>query len=412
MSTKRNTFKQMFFVKKHRVNANGESPIYLRITINGKTSDMSVHRNIVYNMWDDKIGMAKPENKQLKSLNDYLFSIQTSIYEKYKYLRETNKEITPLIIKNAYLGIKDENEKIITLVGLFDEHNKELEKLIGIDYSKSTVTKYKSTLKHIKHYLLLEYHKDDIIIENVNNKFVKGFEFYLKTKKDCSHNTTMKYITIFKKIIKIAIANDWLKKDPFVNFKITTKKTERPFLSEDELKILINKTFSIERLEIVKDTFLFSCFTGLAHSDLKKLTEENIQIGSDGKLWVMINRTKTDVSSHIPILPVTEAIIKKYKYHPRCQIEKVLLPVLTNQKMNAYLKEIADICGIDKKLTTHIARHTFATTVTLNNDVPIETVSKMLGHSSIKMTKIYAKLLDKKVSRDMEHLHDKFNIAI
>jgi len=412
MSTKRNTFKQMFFVKKHRVNANGESPIYLRITINGKTSDMSVHRDILYNMWDIKTGMAKPESKQLKSLNNFLFSIQTSIYEHYKYLRETNKELTPQLLKNAYLGIEDENEKKITLVGLFKEHNEELEKLIGIDYSKSTVTKYKSTLKHITHYLLLEYHQDDINIEDVNNKFVKGFEFYLKTKKACSHNTVMKYITIFKKIVKIAMANDWLKKDPFVNFKITTKKTERPFLTEEELNILINKTFSVERLEIVRDTFLFSCFTGLAHSDLKKLTENDIQIGSDGKLWVMINRTKTDSSSHIPVLPVTEALINKYRFHPHCQIKKVLLPVLSNQKMNAYLKEIADICGIDKKLTTHIARHTFATTVTLNNDVPIETVSKMLGHSSIKMTKIYAKLLDKKVGRDMEHLHDKFNIAI
>ncbi len=244
------------------------------------------------------------------------------------------------------------------------------------------------------------------------NRFVTGYESYLKVELHIGHNTTMKYITIFKKIIIIAMSNDWLKKDPFTNFKITVKKTERPFLSEEELNTLIHKKFTIQRLELVKDSFLFSCFTGLAHSDLKKLTPENIKIGSDGNKWVMINRTKTDGSSHIPILPIPEMLIEKYKNHPYCLDKGVLLPVLSNQKMNAYLKEIADICGIDKKLTSHIARHTFATTVTLNNDVPIETVSKMLGHSSIKMTKIYAKLLDKKVGRDMEHLHKKFNMMI
>ncbi len=411
MSKKRNTFKQLFIVKKHRKNANGESPIYLRITISGKTSDMTVHRDIDYELWDIKTAMPQTGIRKLRSLTDYLFSIKTSMYEHYKYLRETNQKITPQMLKDAYLGIEDETE-IVSLVDIFNEHNLEMEKLIGIDYSKSTVTKYKSTLKHIINYMLLEYQQKDINIIDVNNKFVKGFEIYLKTKKDCSHNTTMKYITIFKKIIKIAMANDWLKKDPFVNFKITVKKTERPFLSEEELHTLINKKFKIERLEIVKDMFLFSCFTGLAHSDLKKLTKENIKTGADGNKWVMINRTKTDGSSHIPLLPITEAIIEKYHFHPHCQIKNVLLPVMSNQKMNAYLKEIADICGIDKKLTTHIARHTFATTVTLNNDVPIETVSKMLGHSSIKMTKIYAKLLDKKVGRDMEHLQDKFNLVV
>jgi site-specific recombinase XerD len=205
------------------------------------------------------------------------------------------------------------------------------------------------------------------------------------------------------------MANDWLKKDPFTNYKISVKPTERPFLSEEELNTLINKKFKLQRLELVKDSFLFSCFTGLAHTDLKKLKPENIKIGTDGNKWVMINRTKTDSSSHIPVLPITAMLIEKYKTHPYCQEKGVLLPVLTNQKMNAYLKEIADLCEIDKNLTSHIARHTFATTVTLNNDVPIETVSKMLGHSSIKMTKIYAKLLDKKVGRDMAHLQNLYN---
>jgi integrase len=221
----------------------------------------------------------------------------------------------------------------------------------------------------------------------------------------------MKYIKNFKKIIRIALANAWITQDPFSNYKMKLKKVDRDFLNEEELKTLTNTIFSIERLEQVRDTFLFSCFTGLAHSDLKRLTPDNIKLGTDNNLWIMINRKKTNGSSHIPILPVTNMLIEKYKEHPYCVDKGVLLPVLSNQKMNAYLKEIADICGISKNLTSHIARHTFATTVTLNNDVPIETVSKMLGHSSINMTKIYARLLDKKVGRDMQHLQDKFKIA-
>ncbi len=410
---KQNTFNLLFYLKKNRLNKQGEAPIYFRITVNGKQTALSLHRSIKVEEWSVPLGLAIGKKGKAKSINKDIKTIEGKVAEHYRRLIEEGKEVTVELLKNALLGRKDENKtNELTLIKIFEEHNADMQKRIGIDYSKSTVTKYNTTVKHLKSYLIEKYQKQDIKFSEINNRFVTGYESYLKVEKQIGHNTTMKYITIFKKIIKIAMANDWLKKDPFTNFKITVKKTERPFLTEEELNILINKKFKIKRLEVVKDMFLFSCFTGLAHSDLKKLTKENIKIGADGKRWVMVNRTKTDSSSHIPLLPITEMLIEKYKNHPQCVVKGVLLPVMTNQKMNAYLKEIADICEIDKKLTTHIARHTFATTVTLNNDVPIETVSKMLGHSSIKMTKIYAKLLDKKVSRDMEHLHDKFNMVI
>jgi integrase len=211
--------------------------------------------------------------------------------------------------------------------------------------------------------------------------------------------------------VRLAITNGHLNREPFPNFKMRLKKVDRGFLGDEELDILINKKLSTKRLEQVRDCFVFSCFTGLAHSDLKRLSREHIVIGTDGGMWIKINRKKTDNLSTIPILDVTQKIINKYKDDAYCLAHNVVLPVNSNQKMNAYLKEIADLCGIEKNFTSHLARHTFATTVTLNNDVPIETVSKMLGHSSINMTRTYARLLDKKVGKDMKHLNSTFALT-
>jgi len=215
---------------------------------------------------------------------------------------------------------------------------------------------------------------------------------------------------VSQKIVNLAIANGDLTRDPFVKFRMKHTNVDRGFLTEEELSTLIQKEFHTPRLEEVRDCFVFSCFSGLAHADLMKLSKDNIVTGTDGGKWIKIHRKKTDNLSSIPLLEVTKQLIEKYKSHPYCVKQNVLLPVNSNQRMNAYLKEIANLCGIEKNLTSHLARHTFATTVTLNNNVPIETVSKMLGHSSIKMTKIYARLLDKKVGQDMKHLNDKYSL--
>jgi site-specific recombinase XerD len=204
------------------------------------------------------------------------------------------------------------------------------------------------------------------------------------------------------------LANGWLNKDPFANYKAKVKEVVREFLSEAEIEQMMNKEFVSERLELVRDIFVFSCFTGLAYIDVKQLTLDNISLGIDGDKWIFKNRQKTDTASKIPLLPTAKDIIDKYADYPVCKNEKRLLPILSNQKMNAYLKEIADVCGIKKDLTFHIARHTFATTITLSNGVPLETVSKMLGHTSLKTTQHYAKILDKKISEDMMILKSKF----
>jgi integrase len=256
----------------------------------------------------------------------------------------------------------------------------------------------------------LNYKNDDIPINKLDHEFIVDFEFYLRSSCKISMVSAAKYIKNLKKIVNSCIAHSWIPKNPFANYKSKAKAGERVYLSQDELTNIYEKQFTIERLAQVKDIFLFCCYTGLAYADIKKLKRQEIAIGIDGGFWIFTKRKKTDTSTRVPLLEIAIEILDKYKDHPHCEAEGTLLPVLSNQKMNAYLKEIADICNITKTLTFHIARHTFATTVTLSNGVPIETVSKMLGHTNIKTTQHYAKILDIKVSNDMLALRGKLSI--
>ncbi len=237
------------------------------------------------------------------------------------------------------------------------------------------------------------------------------FEFYLRSVKKCNNNTAVKYVRNFRKLIKICLENDWLDKNPCNRYEGKMKEVERDFLTEEELNRIYNKRFSSERLTLVKDIFIFYCYIGLTYVDVKGLKKDHIAIGIDGEKWISKNRQKTDTKSKIPALPIAQEIIQKYANHPRCLNEDAILPILTNQKKNSYLKEIGDLFDIPKEITFHMARHTFATSVTLTNGVPIETVSKMLGHKNIQTTQHYAKVLDKKVSEDMQILKSKFTLG-
>jgi site-specific recombinase XerD len=234
----------------------------------------------------------------------------------------------------------------------------------------------------------------------------------LRSIRNCANNTAVKYIKNFSKIIKLCLANDWLDKNLFANYKSKVKEVERIYLSEEEIQIIIEKDFKTKRLSLVRYIFLFRYFTGLAYIDFKNLTKSHISIGIDGEKWLCTHRQKTESASKIHILPITQMIIDKYADHPPNNKEDRILPILTNQKMNAYLKEIAAICEIEKELTFNIARHTFATTVTLTNGVPIKSESKMLGHKTLETNNHYAKVLDKKVSEDMKILNDKLSLQI
>ena len=320
-------------------------------------------------------------------------------------MEEQGRDVTAMDLKNVYLGI-DGSDK--TILQIFKEHNEKIEGLINKDFAPGTVERYKTCYKHVKDFIKTKYKRNDVNLNDVNPMFISDFDYYLKTTRNCCNNTAVKYNKNFKKIVRIALANGWLKKDPYVNIKFRLDDVDLAYLDEAELNALMKKEFAIERMQQVKDVYLFCCFTGLAFVDVSSLKEDDI-ITKDYKLWIKKQRQKTKNWCHIPLLEPAIKILEKYKNHPVCRKKRLLLPVLTNQKMNAYLKEIADITGINKSLSTHTARHTFATTVTLSNHVSMEVVSKMLGHSSINMTKKYARVVDDLVSRDMQKLVGKYD---
>lgn len=298
------------------------------------------------------------------------------------------------------------NQQHYLLMEQFKHHNEQMKALVGKDYSESTLERYETSYKHTLHFLASKYKVSDIDITKLDYDFISNYEFWLKTVRNCDHNTTIKYLSNFKKIVNHCVRSGKLQRDPFLGFSMSKKEVERDVLTEDQLKRIAQESFKAERLALVRNIFLFCCYTGLAYADIHKLKQTEIVKGSDGGLWIIAKRQKTNVTSRSPLLLPALEIIEKYKEHPQCKEKGKVLPVLSNQKLNSYLKEIADSCDIHFNLTFHIARHTFATTVTLSNGVRIETVSKMLGHRNLETTQHYAKILDKKISDDMKRLKD------
>lgn len=394
-----------FYAKSTKPNAAGQLPIYVRLTVDGKRMEFSTKKFIDSSKWSPEMSKMKCTTEDARSLNEYLNLLKSKIFDIQMELIHHNEILTIEVFKNKLLGIQERGR---LLIPIFAEHNRKMEELVGIEYAPGTLERYKTSIKHTKDFLQWKYNVSDIEISKIDHAFITEYEFYLRSVRNCANNTAVKYIKNFHKIINQCLANGWLIKDPFFNYKSKVKEVERVYLTEEEIQNIINKDFKIERIAMVRDIFIFSCFTGLAYVDVKQLTKNHISLGIDGDKWIFKNRQKTDTTSKIPLLPMAMEIVDKYKNHPTCINENRLLPILSNQKMNAYLKEIADVCEINKELTFHIARHTFATTVTLSNGVPIETVSKMLGHTNLKTTQHYAKILDKKISNDMMILKEKF----
>lgn len=395
------SFNLLFYVKKTKINSRGEAPIYLRITIDGRVTEISVKRNAKPQLWNSAGQKLNGNSEAIKSFNFYLKTFEQRIFDAYHELMMDKDLITCESLKNKLLGTEIKSRMLIPI---FQDHNDRMEKLVGKEFAIGTLGRYKTCMSHTKAFLKWKFKVSDIDIKKIDYAFLNDFEFYLRTEKSCNNNSAVKYLKNFGKIIRICLANGWLDKDPYLNYQSKFNEVTRVFLNEEELENLTTKDFKNERLSLVRDIFLFSCYTGLAYIDTQKLTHQNINLGLDGNKWIFTKRQKTKTTSNIPLLPQAENIVEKYKDNKTCINSGKLLPVLSNQKMNAYLKEIADLCGIEKELTYHIARHTFATTVTLSNGVSIESVSKMLGHKSIKTTQHYAKILDSKVSQDMKNL--------
>lgn len=401
------SFGLFYFLKQAKTKKKELRYIYLRITVDGISKEISTKRMWDPARWDAGAGKAKGYKEDVVGLNSYLDAYTMSVYAAKSKLLLDNKFITADALKAVLTG-SDEVRR--TLLQAFTEHNERMEVMVGQhEYAAGTLERYRTAKDHISCFIRWKYQRDDIFLDQLNYEFVSDFAFWLRSVRKCEHNTTMKYVTNLKKIVGIAQRYGWLRSNPFANFKTTLRDVKKEPLSKLELESIKAIVFDIPRLAVIRDIFLFSCFTGLAYIDAKQLKQEHIVLMEDGEAWIDTCRQKTDTATRLPLLPEALQIVEKYRTDERCIGSGHVLPVPSNQKVNAYLKEIGDLAGIKKTLTFHIARHTFATTVTLANGVPMESVSKMLGHKSIKQTQHYAKIIDLKLKEDMNALKDRLN---
>ncbi|HZL09833.1 MAG TPA: site-specific integrase [Prolixibacteraceae bacterium] len=392
-----------------RINRNKtDGLIYARLTVEGNRIEISLKKTICTDNWNSAKGMAKGSSLEMKSFNNFLNQVRVRLTEIFHELQIKNQEITAEKIKSLFLG---EDQEEHTLCELIEYHNVSQHGILKY----GTLKNYYTTKRYIEKFLMSKFKTKDTKLSQLNYKFVIEFEYFLRHYKPLDHhqpignNGLMKHQQRLKKILSLGIRMDWLKHNPYDLYELKFKKSERGFLDAQELAAIENKNFKIERLQLIKDLFVFSCYTGLAYIDAINLKKSELALGVDGQLWIYTTREKTDVQVKVPLLPIAYEIIEKYKTNPRSINRGCIFPLISNQKLNSYLKEIADLCGITKNISFHLARHTFATTVTLTNGVPIETVSSMLGHKSITTTQIYAKVVEQKVSQDMAVLRNKLS---
>ena len=397
----KSTFNVLYYLKRNAIRKDGRMPIVTRVTVDGHVAQFNTKLEIQPDNWSVKMSKVIGHSSDSKQHNAQLEEIKASLHSIYHELQRKDNYVTAEKVKNEFLGISENHE---TLLSLFQKHNEDVKKLIGVSKSAGTYQKYEVTRRHLQKFMQLKYQITDISLKEIKHLFVTDFEIYLLTTAVCNTNTTAKFMQFFKRIILIARNNGLIATDPFANYKIRLINVDRGYLTQEDVEKILKKEFAIKRLELVRDIFIFSCFTGLSYIDVKNLTNKEIRTSFDNNLWIMTKRQKTKVDSNILLLDVPKMIIEKYKGK---SINDQVLPILSNQKMNAYLKEVGDLCEVDKELTFHLARHTFATTITLAKGVPIETVIKMLGHTNIRTTQIYARITDSKISNDMQALAGK-----
>lgn len=397
-----------FQLKRSKQNSEGLCPLYLRVTMNHERFELSVSRNVNPSLWKSERQKMLGNSEEARSINAYLKKVEHKVYDAYELILSKKDKVHIDDIRDVLLGRTEASRKKF-IVAVFQEHNNQVTALVGKEFTASTLERYKTSLKHTQEFIKWKYKVNDMAIDEINHEFIMAYDFYLRTERNCNNNSTVKYLKNFKKIILSCIANGWLDKDPFAKYKPKVKEVKRDYLSMEEVEAIAAKRFPSERLSVIRDIFLFSCFTGLAYADVQKLKRSELFTWPDGSVWIHTNRQKTGTDSRIPLLSRAKELVDKYAEHPHCLAKDTILPVPSNQKMNSYLKEIATVCGINKELTFHIARHTFATSVTLANGVSIESVSKMLGHKHIRTTQHYAKILDVKVGSDMKQLEARLN---
>ncbi|WP_289159701.1 site-specific integrase [Bacteroides caecimuris] len=395
---KKNTFKVLFLIRRNQVNKEGKCAIMIRITVDGEYERINSTLTIEPELWDSAASKAIGRSSKIAEFNKRIEDIRHVIKEHYYDILNRHGYVTAEMVKNAFTGVTAKEE---SLVPLYLQHLEDTKKLIGLSKADPTYKKYERMYRRVVDFMKKKYNITDIPLREIKLSFITDLEFFLRTEYKYSQNTTYKCMKFFKQVINKGIRAGLIFVDPFNGYKISCERVDRGFLSEDELAKMMAKTFGSKRLEQVRDIFIFACFTGLAYIDLANLRVDNIQKMFDGRLWIVTHRQKTNTKVTVPLLPPALKILNKYEGQ---FLDGQLLPIITNQKLNCYLKEIAEICEINKNLTFHLARHTFATTMTLGKGVPIESVSKMLGHTNIQTTQIYARITNDKISKDMENL--------
>lgn len=403
-------FRVSFFLKKAKLLKNGEASVAMRITVDGQRVENNIRKSILPNLWDQSKERAKGTSSAAVDINRFIEDARIRIHQIVTELQQTGAEINPLIVQQRFYGVGQVRKQERAILQVIQEHNDEAKQLIGKDFVEITWRRYETMKRYLGELIKRKYGVDDLPLSDFTGEVIRAYEVYLKTEKDLCQNTLIRYMKALKKITNRCLANDWIQKDPFAGIKFREEPTEPEFLTLEEVDRIYNCNPGSKRLEVIKDMFLMSAFTGLAFTDVSQLTEDHIVTDNDGNKWIRKPRQKTKQMSNIPLLDVPLAIIEKYQGDKKAAKKGVLLPIPCNQVMNRYLKEIAEICKINKHLTMHTARHTYAT-LCLSQGVSLKNVSKMLGHASVKMTERYARVLDSSILHDMNAIRDTLNLG-
>ncbi|WP_304511385.1 site-specific integrase [Duncaniella muris] len=402
MTRKENFY--LLFYKKSRLLKSGEAAIYMRISCNGTRMEFPTGKSIEPNLWSQTKEKAKGNSKKALDLNEYIDDASIRLFKLFQEMQEDGSVVTARELYNRFFNIGPHKKVERMIIGTFHEHNQECRALMGRDFELGTIKKYETVTRLLQRYIKKKYEAEDLPLTSLDRDFIHGFEMYLKIDREQQQNTVARYMKAVKKITNRALANEWITKNPFAGIKVKTVQTDPTFLSLHELHLIYEHPFT-GALDVVRDMFIMAAFTGLAFIDISNLRKEHVVTDDDGNMWIRKPRQKTEVVQNIPLLDIPKAILKKYEGNKKAEKKGTLLPVPCNQVMNRYLKEIGTLCGIEKILTTHVARHTYAT-VTLSQGVRIENVSKMLGHTSIKMTQHYARVLDSSILEDMQNIRE------
>ena len=393
------------YLRKNRQNKEGKYPIYIRIRVNNEKYEYPSGEYINEVHWDDSMQRVY-KTKEASRINGMLDTAKSNINQAVSQLYMSKADVS---LDNVRLLLKGESIVLErhTFIYVIKEHNENFEKQIGKKYSQGSYKNYKTTLKYLIEFIPIFSGKKDIELKEINYRFCEAYFTFLTTEKQCHVNGANKQIQRVKKIINYAIRLGYIQSNPMASFTIEFTPVYKVALNMDEIDKLAGLELHRQVLKNVRDVFLFQCYTGLSYSDIKQLTKRHISAGEKGNLWIRMKRQKTSVSFGVPLLPVALSILDKYM--PSAEQDVPLLPVISNQKMNENLKVLQELAGISKNLTTHLARHSFASTITLNNGVPITTVSRMLGHTKLSTTQVYARLQEKTIGEDMELLEQKLN---